>query len=82
MEKIIERVGLTLHSVDGKIKEIPLEEWQVGVICQILGLSVKLPSLDDYEMSSKDRVNECMEIYNNAIRSMVSKNRKEEKFQP
>lgn len=70
MEKIIERVGLKLHSVDGRIKEIPLEIWQVDVICQILGLSVKLPSLDDYEMSPKDRVNERMEIYNSAVRSM------------
>ena len=75
MEKIIESVGLMLHSVDGRSKEIPLEIWQVDIICQILGLTVRVPNLDDYEMASKDSVNERMEIYNNAIRSMVSKNR-------
>ena len=81
MDKIIESVGLTLHSVDGQIKEIPLEIWQVDIICQILGLSVRLPNLDDYEMASKDSVNERMEIYNTAIKSMVSKNREKEKIQ-
>ena len=81
MKKIIESVGLTLHSVDGQIKEIPLEIWQVDIICQILGLSVRFPNLDDYEMASKDSVNERMEIYNNAIKSMISKNREKEKIQ-
>lgn len=75
MEKILESVGLTLHSMDGQIKEIPLEIWQVDIICQILGLCVRFPDLDDYEMASKDRVNERMEIYNNAIKSMTSKMR-------
>lgn len=79
MEKIIESVGLTLHSVDGQIKEIPLEIWQVDIICQILGISVRLPDLDDYEMASKDSVNERMEIYNNAIKSIILKNQEEEK---
>ena len=81
MEKNIQSVGLTLHSVDGQMKEIPLEIWQVDIICQILGLSVRLPDLDDYEMASKDSVNERMEIYNNAIKSMISKNREKEKIQ-
>lgn len=81
MEQIIESVGLTLHSADGQMKEIPLEIWQVDIICQILGLIVRLPDLDDYEMSSKDTVNERMEIYNNAIRSMISKNGEKEKNQ-
>ena len=67
MEKVIESVGLTLHGLDGQRKEIPLEVWQVEIICQILGLTVKVPDLDDYEMSPRDRVAERMELYNNAM---------------
>lgn len=78
MEKMIESVGLTIHSVDGRMKEIPLEIWQVGVISQILGLIVRLPDWDDYEMSPKERVDERMEIYYNAIRDIASKKREEE----
>ncbi len=72
MEKVIESVGLTIHGVDGRIKEIPLELWQVDTICQILGLMVRVPDLDDYEMSPKERVAERMELYNNAIKNMNS----------
>lgn len=79
MEKVIESVGLTLHSVNGQTKEIPLELWQVDIICQILGLTVRVPDLDDYEMSPEDRVIERMEIYNNAIKDMISQNREKEK---
>ncbi|MDE6924519.1 MAG: hypothetical protein K2O97_05915 [Acetatifactor sp.] len=79
MEKVIESVGLTLHSVNGQMKEIPLELWQVDIICQILGLTVRVPDLDDYEMSPEDRVIERMEIYNNAIKDMISQNREKEK---
>lgn len=75
MEKVIESVGLTLHGVDGQRKEIPLELWQVDVICQILGLMVKVPDLDNYQMSPEDIVNERMELYNNAIKDLVSQNR-------
>lgn len=78
MEKNIQSVGLTLHSVDGQMKEIPLETWQVDIICKMLGLIVRLPNWDDYEMASKDSVNERMEIYYNAIRSIHSKNREKE----
>ncbi len=70
MEKVIESVGLTLHGVDGKIKEIPLELWQVDIICQILGLTVKIPDLDNYEMSPKDRVMERMELYKKSIKNI------------
>lgn len=79
MEKVIESVGLTLHSVNGQMKEIPLELWQVDIICKILGLIVRVPDLDDYEMSPEDRVIERMEIYNNAIKDMISQNREKEK---
>lgn len=79
MEKVIESVGLTIHGVDGQTKEIPLELWQVDTICQILGLMVKVPDLDDYEMSPKERVAERMELYNNAIKNMISQNREKEK---
>ena len=80
MEKVIESVGLTLHGVDGRRKEIPLEVWQVEIICQILGLTVKVPDLDDYEMSPRDRVAERMELYNNAMKELVSQNREKEEF--
>jgi hypothetical protein len=70
MEKVIESIGLTLHGVDGKIKEIPLELWQVDIICQILGLTVKIPDLDNYEMSPKDRVMERMELYKKSIKNI------------
>lgn len=80
MEKVIESVGLTLHGVDGQRKEIPLEVWQVEIICQILGLTVKVPDLDDYEMSPKDRVAERMELYHNAMKELVSPNREKEGF--
>ena len=79
MEKVIESVGLTLHGVDGQRKEIPLEVWQVEIICQILGLTVKVPDLDDYEMSPKDRVAERMELYN-TMKELVSQNREKEEF--
>ena len=80
MEKVIESVGLTLHGVDGQRKEIPLEVWQVEIICQILGLTVKVPDLDDYVMSPRDRVAERMELYNNAMKELVSQNREKEEF--
>ncbi len=80
MEKVIESVGLTFHGLDGQRKEIPLEVWQVEIICQILGLTVKVPDLDDYEMSPKDRVAERMELYNNAMKELVSQNREKEEF--
>ena len=70
MEKVIESIGLTLHGVDGKIKEIPLELWQVDIICQILGLTVKIPDLDNYEMSPKDRVMERMDLYKKSIKNI------------
>ena len=78
MEKVIESVGLTLHGLDGQRKEIPLEVWQVEIICQILGLTVKVPDLD--EMSPRDRVAERMELYNNAMKELVSQNREKEEF--
>ena len=80
MEKVIESVGSTLHGPDGQRKEIPLEVWQVEIICQILGLTVKVPDLDDYEMSPRDRVAERMELYNNAMKELVSQNREKEEF--
>ncbi|MDE7252072.1 MAG: hypothetical protein K2O32_03940 [Acetatifactor sp.] len=73
MEKMVESVGLTIHCMDGRMKEIPLEIWQVNIICQILGIIVRLPNLDDYEMASEDSVNERMEIYYNAIKSMAER---------
>lgn len=71
---LIDSVGITIHAKDGQIKEIALEEWQVGVICQMLGLSVHLPDLNDYEMSSKNIVDERMALYYSAIKNLHSKN--------
>ena len=71
MEKgIVSSVGLTIHAKDGRIKEIPLENWQVEVIAQMLGLCVNLPDLDDYVMSSKESVNERMALYYSAMKSI------------
>ena len=67
-KEIVESVGLAIHTVDGRHKEIVLEIWQVEVLCQILGLNVHLPDLDDYELSGKAAVMERMELYYDAVR--------------
>lgn len=69
----IQAVVLAIYANDGRKLEIPLEVWQVDVICQILGLSVDTSNLVDYQMRSKERVDESMEMYHKVIRSLNSK---------
>lgn len=66
----IKSVNLSIYAHDGRRMEIPLEEWQVGVITQILGLSADLSLSGQYELSGRKIVEDRMAIYNNAIRQL------------
>lgn len=44
----IKFVTLVIDAYDGRKLEIPLEVWQVDVICEMLGLSVDTTNLDTY----------------------------------
>lgn len=69
-KEIVDSVGLAIRTADGRHKEIPLEVWQAEVLCQILGLNIHLPDLDDYELSGKAVVMERMELYYDAVRQL------------
>lgn len=75
MEETVESVGLVIHTKDHRSKEIPLEPWQLEVFTLILGLSVKLPDLDDYVMSSREVYEENMALYKEAVRDRNKKMR-------
>ena len=49
----IKSVTLVIDAYDGRKLEIPLEVWQVDVICEMLGLSVDTTNLDTYCIRSK-----------------------------
>lgn len=66
----IQSVALTIYANDGKTLEIPLEVWQVDVVCEMLGLCVDITDLDTYRMRSKEQVDENMEIYHRAIKNL------------
>ena len=53
----IKSVTLVIDAYDGRKLEIPLEVWQVDVICEMLGLSVDTTNLDTYCMRSKEYEN-------------------------
>lgn len=72
-ENKIKSVKLVIDAVDGQSIEIPMEGWQVGVISQIIGLSVDLSLSGKYAMSSKESVDERMAIYNNALKQLYEK---------
>lgn len=72
-ENKIKSVKLVIDAVDGQSMEIPMEGWQVGVISQIIGLSVDLSLSGKYAMSSKESVDERMAIYNNALKQLYEK---------
>lgn len=72
-ENKIKSVKLVIDAVDGQSIEIPMEVWQVGVISQIIGLSVDLSLSGKYAMSSKESVDERMAIYNNALKQLYEK---------
>ena len=44
----IKSVTLVIDAYNGRKLEIPLEVWQVDVICEMLGLSVDTTNLDTY----------------------------------
>ena len=46
----IKSVTLVIDAYDDRKLEIPLEVWQVDVICRMLGLSVDTANLDTYSM--------------------------------
>lgn len=57
----ISGVGLTIHTKYGESREIPLEVWQVGAICDWIGLQVKI--CDDYSDMSEEKIREqCANI--------------------
>lgn len=72
-ENKIKSVKLVIDAVDGQSMEIPMEGWQVGVISQIIGLSVDLSLSGKHAMSSKESVDERMAIYNNALKQLYEK---------
>ena len=53
--------------------EIPLEVWQVDIICRMLGLSVDTTNLDTYSMRSKEQVDSDMKIYYHTLRNIHNK---------
>lgn len=66
----IKCVTLAIYAHDGRELEIPLEVWQVGIICEMLGLCVDTNNMDTYQMRSKELVDETMEMYHEAIRKL------------
>lgn len=72
MQESIDSVGLTIHTKDGKSKEIPLEVWQVDAVARILGLSVNLSNLNDYKMAEKETVEEYLALLHDAVKSKIS----------
>ena len=59
----IKSVTLVIDAYDDRKLEIPLEVWQVDVICRMLGLSVDTANLDTYSMRSKEQVDEDIKMY-------------------
>ncbi len=58
MTGFIESVNLQICAKSGNHVEIKLEPWQVDAVATILGLTVKVPDLNSYEMSDRHRVEE------------------------
>lgn len=71
----IKSVALVIDACDGKKLEIPLEVWQVEVVCEMLGLSVDINNLESYRMRSKERVTEDMDMYHQIMRELFNKTR-------
>ena len=68
----IKSVTLAIKAYNGKKLEIPLEVWQVDVICRMLGLSVDTDNLDTYSMRDKERVDEDMKLYYQFLRNLYN----------
>ena len=69
----IKSVTLVIDAYDDRKLEIPLEVWQVDVICRMLGLSVDTANLDTYSMRSKEQVDEDMKMYYHILRNLDNK---------
>ena len=69
----IKSVTLVIDAYDDRKLEIPLEVWQVDVICRMLGLSVDTANLDTYSMRSKEQVYEDMKMYYHILRNLHNK---------
>lgn len=69
----IKSVTLVIDAYDDRKLEIPLEVWQVDVICRMLGLSVDTANLDTYSMRSKEQVDEDMKMYYHTLRNLHNK---------
>lgn len=69
----IKSVTLVIDAYDDRKLEIPLEVWQVDVICRMLGLSVDTANLDTYSMRSKEQVDEDMKMYYHILRNSHNK---------
>ena len=69
----IKSVTLVIDAYDDRKLEIPLEVWQVDVICRMLGLSVDTANLDTYSMRSKEQVDEDIKIYNHILINLHNK---------
>ena len=69
----IKSVTLVIDAYDDRKLEIPLEVWQVDVICRMLGLSVDTANLDTYSMRSKEQVDEDMKMYYHILRNLHNK---------
>ena len=65
----IKSVTLVIDAYDDRKLEIPLEVWQVDVICRMLGLSVDTANLDTYSMRSKEQGDEDMKMYYHILRN-------------
>lgn len=69
----IKSVTLVIDAYDDRKSEIPLEVWQVDIICRMLGLSVDTTNLDTYSMRSKEQVDSDMKIYYHTLRNIHNK---------
>lgn len=69
----IKSVTLVIDAYDDRKLEIPLEVWQVDVICRMLGLSVDTANLDTYSMRSKEQVDEDMKMHYHILRNLHNK---------
>ena len=67
----VESVGIIVRLKDGQTREYPLELWQVDFLTEILGFQVRIPDLDDYEMSDERIVSAKMDVFRNAAKKLV-----------
>lgn len=66
----IKSVTLSINTYEGRKLEIPLEVWQVNIICRTLGLSVDTVNLDTYHMRSKEQTDKDLKLYYQYLRTL------------